>query len=882
MITRTRWMAMVPPFLALASAAALAGQGDLGGLEFRASILSPEVVREEPLLVRLELRNMTDQVLTVVAPYIAVRGWRCRAVTFTVAGQTDVAVPNGLDDPGDPYSARAFGWFWWADPGRQWVPKEPPPPSWPWALAPGAAAGLWVNLLQFYPIADAGRYHLTFRYAPRAAMVLSVQDKGPPPEGIWQGELEYDAGWVTVSEPDEADRAAADRLRRCRLEEPGRAISAAEGGFPAREFAEVLAGTVYEPYAMFYRVWGGGSLPGDEEALRAGYPNFPLLPLLDVLPGRRSVGLAKVHLRTAAWRLCQSFGDAGMSDERMARCEADVQQAVDELRAALPGFREAAVRTGDYSVAAEADFAQWYMGAWSRLCASQRGRAAKRRGEGWPMSTSEGSSSSSISLPRDGGPSLRPTRPGTASTSATTRDRGRNGLGMRAIAITPAQRAPTAASWCTTVLRTTGWTPNVTPTTTSPTGSPSSGPARPTPFRTWTSTTPTRLVSARHRRRGCRSMSIRYSVQHHSRLRRAVVTPVVIAPLALLIGASSADDLALSVSVWKREVIREEPILVKVELRNTGTETVAVVPPFASEVAANGPALGIAADRDSGAGDGAREEPPDDRRPSWSRGWQWWMAAQLLGGTPLPYPPRYVVPLAPGGAAALWLDLMFFHPIGEPGRYHLTFRYEVPAGTEAPPAGGDGTPVPAWSGALEADAGFVTVSEPGPDDQVAAELLGKWRRSQLGYVLASGPPPAATAVAVECASVLASTTYEPYAAMYIDLAQYPPGSLPWGAEGKQDPRPIATAADIAERYPDFPLNELLLKIAPAREESLDYAREDYADPAWPEQRLARLNRYLRLALDLGYFGAIEDANLRIWEVEYFARKAAEKHKSDPK
>jgi len=378
------WIAVASVLLAPAALAGAAGQGGPGGLEFRALVSRPEVVREEPVLVRLELRNTTDQLLTAVAPYVAVRGWRCRAVTFTAADQSGAPVPNGLNDPADPYSARAFGWPWWADPGRQWVLHQPPPPSWPWAIAPGQVAGMWVNLLQFYPVADAGRYHLTFRYAPKAAMLLSVRDTSPPPEGVWEGELECDAGWITVSEPSEADRAAADKLRHCRLEDPGRAISAA-GSFLARELADVLAGSVYEPYALFYRVWGGGSLPGDEDALRTGYPGFPMLPLLDALPARREVGVAKAHLGDAAWRLCQSFGDTAMSPERIATREADLRRAVDELRAALPGFRDAAIKTGDYSVAAEADFSQWYMEAWSRLCDSQRERAAKGREEGWPM-----------------------------------------------------------------------------------------------------------------------------------------------------------------------------------------------------------------------------------------------------------------------------------------------------------------------------------------------------------------------------------------------------------------------------------------------------------------------------------------------------------------
>jgi len=368
--------------LAASTAATLAQAQLAEPLSLHVRAWRTEVVREEPILIRLELHNEGQAELVVVPPYIAPRGLDLNATTFAVYTERGARLRNRLEGDPYPYSATPFGWPWWADRGRQWMPDEPPAPSWPWVIRPGQTAGMWVNLLQFYPIADAGRYHLVFRYAPKATMLLSVRDKGPPPEGIWEGKLEYDAGWIIVSEPSEADRAAADRLRHCRLEDPRRAISAGGGAFPAKDFADVVEGTVYEPYALFYRVWGGGSLPGDEDALRTRYPDFPLLPLLTVLPARRELGLAKLRFEKATCHLCDRLSDTRMSEERIGQLESDTQQAADDLQAALPGFRDAAIQAGDYSVAAEADFWEWYMNAWIHLCDSQRERAAKRRGQG--------------------------------------------------------------------------------------------------------------------------------------------------------------------------------------------------------------------------------------------------------------------------------------------------------------------------------------------------------------------------------------------------------------------------------------------------------------------------------------------------------------------
>ncbi len=232
--------------------ASLVGGGPLYAqgppLQLSAAIWKREVILQEPILVRLELRNVGAETVRAVPAYLG-GTW---PVSFVVTDESNTRVGHEYPAWGSPFSLRAYGRLWWGlDPDS----GLPPLPSRPWAVAPGGGAFMWLNLLQFYPLDQPGRYHIVFHYDASPQQLLIGQPQEAAPEEVWSGHLEADAGWVTIGEPDEANRGAAAFLLDYR-ERGHIVLSAQDRRYElAHEVLRRFPESVYAPYAAFYALW---------------------------------------------------------------------------------------------------------------------------------------------------------------------------------------------------------------------------------------------------------------------------------------------------------------------------------------------------------------------------------------------------------------------------------------------------------------------------------------------------------------------------------------------------------------------------------------------------------------------------------------------------
>ena len=139
----------------------LLSAGEQVGLRLSASVWKRSVVLEEPILVRVELRNTTPEPISVVPPYVNVWG-RPEApwpLSFTIADEPGQRLPNGWKYAKTGFEPVAYGLPWW---GPYSGLASAPPRREPWHIPAHSAPYMWINLLQFYPLKDPGRYHLTF------------------------------------------------------------------------------------------------------------------------------------------------------------------------------------------------------------------------------------------------------------------------------------------------------------------------------------------------------------------------------------------------------------------------------------------------------------------------------------------------------------------------------------------------------------------------------------------------------------------------------------------------------------------------------------------------------------------------------------------------
>ena len=307
-------------------------------LELSATIWEREVVVAEPLLVRLELSNPSTEPLAVVPPYVNVGGRSLWPLTFTVTDEAGDRVPNGWKYARSGFEPICFGAPWWTTPpglGRMQYREA-------WLLPPGGRAWTWVDLLQFYPLDEPARYHLVFEYDAQPEMLVSLGEAGPPPQGVWSGHLEADAGWITVLEPGGTDRDAAQFLleRRDKLEAVLSAGAYGVAGAVLDRFPEAT----YALYAAFYQHWTPGAFGTPPAAgaarLAASAAKFARehteFPLSYQLP----VAVALSQWQVADEAAARGAGmPAGAAEEMVARAAA--------LRQAL---RETAAAAGDYSL----------------------------------------------------------------------------------------------------------------------------------------------------------------------------------------------------------------------------------------------------------------------------------------------------------------------------------------------------------------------------------------------------------------------------------------------------------------------------------------------------------------------------------------------------
>ena len=229
-----------------------------GSPRLSADIWKREVVLQEPILVRLNMRNPTDESMLAVPPYLNIWGlgqvgW---PLEFTVTDGKGNRVPNQWEFAKSGYEVVAYGLPWCGPCFEPLGRKAQPAPRRPWVVPPGETAFMWINLLQFYPLDEPGRYHILFHYDARPEMLVIPYSGEAPPTGVWTGKLEADAGSVTIAEPEGIDREAATFLRDYR-ERRGVVISAGKmDGYALKpELLERFPTSVHATYAAFYQIW---------------------------------------------------------------------------------------------------------------------------------------------------------------------------------------------------------------------------------------------------------------------------------------------------------------------------------------------------------------------------------------------------------------------------------------------------------------------------------------------------------------------------------------------------------------------------------------------------------------------------------------------------
>ncbi len=256
--------------------------------------------------------------------------------------------------------------------------------------------------------------------------------------------------------------------------------------------------------------------------------------------------------------------------------------------------------------------------------------------------------------------------------------------------------------------------------------------------------------------------------------------PILCAALA----GSRAVAVEMTAEVWKRQVLPEEPILVRVTLTNPTDYTVSVVPPYLA-----GPSfpLRVVEVRD----DDQRRQPEyrHNNRGSWL-----WVP---IGGEWQRSKRRPWV-LGPGEAAWTWHNLATFCELHEPGRHHLVLQYE-PQPSMLRISGDETSPLPdnLWCAALEVDLGWIEILEP-PEaerplvEKLAARAYACWPKGEIPD----------RSLAPEVAAEAPTSVYVPYLEFYSMVARTRHSLM----RPDRLERLRAEVRAFRERNPGFPLD----------------------------------------------------------------------------
>jgi len=331
-----------------------------GALTLSIGVWRREVAVQEPILVNARLATPAVQPLAVVPPYVDLGAdprlhW---PLSFAVFDERGRRVPNLWEHARSGFELMAYGLPWWVDlPG---VGERPRPRPGAWTLPPGTSGAMWINLLQFYPLDEPGRYHLTFQYDARPEMLLAPGQEEPGPEGVWAGHLEADGGSITIAEPAEEDREAAEFLRAGR--ERSKFVLSADEARPGLgpDLLKRFPQSTYALYARFYELWYAarhGHPPslteygGRIHDFTAAHPDFPLNDWL--LAGAGFYEWAKASQAvSSAVRWTRDCQRGKRDDDEDA--QAMLAWSLVELRNCRDILR-AAVHTEDWGVRAEAE-----------------------------------------------------------------------------------------------------------------------------------------------------------------------------------------------------------------------------------------------------------------------------------------------------------------------------------------------------------------------------------------------------------------------------------------------------------------------------------------------------------------------------------------------
>jgi len=222
-----------------------------------------------------------------------------------------------------------------------------------------------------------------------------------------------------------------------------------------------------------------------------------------------------------------------------------------------------------------------------------------------------------------------------------------------------------------------------------------------------------------------------------------------------------------SATIWKRETISEEPILLRVEVTNPRGDEVKIIAPYFNSGGGFNLPLTLAVTNSAGA------QLPNGSKYSATgfepiiRGQPWWIPdGRVRAGDTEPREWRaWRIPA--GATAYMWYNMLQFYPLDDPGRYHIVLKYD--SKPEMLFEGGqkmDNPPKDVLCWSAEIDAGWVTVREPGPKDAAACQRLREHPEVQ-GVVFATNYAFGDDAGLLEDEGQAYhwpwGTTYEPYA-----------------------------------------------------------------------------------------------------------------------
>jgi len=354
------WTALVVACLSARGVVAATATQEPDSPVMSATVWRHEVVREEPILVRIEIANPSDHDLVLAAPQVDCYADGRAPLSFTLTTDSGALVKSEW-----PYSTtgtEAVNCYaaWWSPGPHEWSDALPPPPS-TWTLPPGAKGHVWIDLLIHYPwLARKGRYHVELAYDSRD---LKPSPRSSSAPRTWAGCLTAACGSITVSEPATNDQRGADELAKWRTDHYKVLLSwerQAGPANPAPALAGALAGTVYEQYAAANVALHLSEI-GDEAArtlrtlgierataagVAARYPGNALAGLLELVPARQAVWQAKCDLAVVAL----PEGAEATSDQRRA-----IDAAVDATKRAVQTYRREAQEAGDYGAVLDAE-----------------------------------------------------------------------------------------------------------------------------------------------------------------------------------------------------------------------------------------------------------------------------------------------------------------------------------------------------------------------------------------------------------------------------------------------------------------------------------------------------------------------------------------------